>query len=226
MLPGGRGVSPKQMKAMMKRQGIEMDSVDGVEQVVVYTRDKEIVFRRPEVEGFLKGTGKAPVRSLVLKGWEGKKFSIPKVDVKARQLTLGRQQTTQPQQFEPPIAVTVDNEEPNSEHTIKVELLKVPEEARRTTSCELVIHTDDPHTPEIKIRATVYFPRAAASVTTTGAPYPTRPKATSPLNIRLPQKNAPRRSPGTQPILRPTPTSGKRITPQPSSGSSTNNAEE
>ncbi|NIP34663.1 MAG: nascent polypeptide-associated complex protein [Thermoplasmata archaeon] len=49
MFPGGRGMSPKQMKAAMKRQGIDMDTVDGVEKVVVLTRDKEIVFDRPEV---------------------------------------------------------------------------------------------------------------------------------------------------------------------------------
>ena len=42
-------MSPKQMKAAMKRQGIDMDTVDGVEKVVVLTRDKEIVFDRPEV---------------------------------------------------------------------------------------------------------------------------------------------------------------------------------
>ncbi|UCC94170.1 MAG: nascent polypeptide-associated complex protein [Thermoplasmata archaeon] len=49
MFPGGRGMSPKQMKAAMKRQGIDMDTLDGVEKVVVLTRDKEIVFDRPEV---------------------------------------------------------------------------------------------------------------------------------------------------------------------------------
>jgi nascent polypeptide-associated complex subunit alpha len=42
-------MSPKQMKAAMKRQGIDMDTVDGVEKVVVLTRDREIVFDRPEV---------------------------------------------------------------------------------------------------------------------------------------------------------------------------------
>ncbi len=42
-------MSPKQMKAAMKRQGIDMDTLDGVEKVVVLTRDKEIVFDRPEV---------------------------------------------------------------------------------------------------------------------------------------------------------------------------------
>jgi nascent polypeptide-associated complex subunit alpha len=42
-------MSPKQMKAAMKRQGIDMDTLDGVEKVVVLTRDKEIIFDRPEV---------------------------------------------------------------------------------------------------------------------------------------------------------------------------------
>jgi len=49
MFPGGRGMNPKQMKAAMKRQGIDMDPLEGVEKVVVLTRDKEIVFDRPEV---------------------------------------------------------------------------------------------------------------------------------------------------------------------------------
>lgn len=49
MFPGGRGMNPKQMKAAMKRQGIDMDTLDGVEKVVVLTRNKEIVFDRPEV---------------------------------------------------------------------------------------------------------------------------------------------------------------------------------
>lgn len=49
MFPGGRGMNPKQMKAAMKRQGIDMRTLDGVEKVVVLTRDREIIFDRPEV---------------------------------------------------------------------------------------------------------------------------------------------------------------------------------
>ena len=49
MFPGGRGMNPKQMKAAMKRQGIDMKTLDGVEKVVVLTRDREIIFDRPEV---------------------------------------------------------------------------------------------------------------------------------------------------------------------------------
>lgn len=49
MYPGGRGMNPKQMKAMMRKQGIDMDTIEGVEEVIVRTRDREIFFRRPEV---------------------------------------------------------------------------------------------------------------------------------------------------------------------------------
>ena len=49
MFPGGRGMSPKQMKAAMRRQGIDMEPIDAVEKVIVLTRDKEIVFDRPDV---------------------------------------------------------------------------------------------------------------------------------------------------------------------------------
>ncbi len=42
-------MNPKQMKAAMRRMGIEQKEIEGVEEVVVRTRDKEIVFRRPDV---------------------------------------------------------------------------------------------------------------------------------------------------------------------------------
>jgi len=44
MMPGGR-MNPKQMKAMMKRMGISQEDVEGVEEVVIKTKTKEIVFR-------------------------------------------------------------------------------------------------------------------------------------------------------------------------------------
>ena len=49
MFPGGRGTNPKQMKAMMRRQGIEMDTMDDVEEVIIRTREKDLLIRRPEV---------------------------------------------------------------------------------------------------------------------------------------------------------------------------------
>lgn len=44
MMPGGR-MNPKQMKAMMKRMGISQEDIQDVEEVVIKTRTKEIVFK-------------------------------------------------------------------------------------------------------------------------------------------------------------------------------------
>lgn len=47
MIPGmgGRGMSPKKMKQMMKQMGISIDEIEGVEEVIIKTADKEIVFK-------------------------------------------------------------------------------------------------------------------------------------------------------------------------------------
>ena len=44
MMPGGR-MNPKQMKAMMRRMGITKEDIEDVEEVVIKTRSKEIVFK-------------------------------------------------------------------------------------------------------------------------------------------------------------------------------------
>lgn len=44
MIPGGR-VNPRQMKQAMKRLGIEQEELDGVEEVLIRTADKEYVIR-------------------------------------------------------------------------------------------------------------------------------------------------------------------------------------
>jgi nascent polypeptide-associated complex subunit alpha len=48
MFPGGR-VNPKQMKAAMKRMGITQEELEGVEEVIIRMRDKELVLRGPAV---------------------------------------------------------------------------------------------------------------------------------------------------------------------------------
>ena len=48
MIPGGR-VNPRQMKQAMKRMGIEQEELDGVEEVLIRTADKEYVIRNPAV---------------------------------------------------------------------------------------------------------------------------------------------------------------------------------
>ena len=47
-IPGGR-MNPRQMKAAMKRMGIETENLEGVEEVVIRTATKEYVFKSAEV---------------------------------------------------------------------------------------------------------------------------------------------------------------------------------
>lgn len=51
MFPGGK-INPKQLKQMertMKKMGMNMKELDGVEEVVIVLKDKEIVISNPEV---------------------------------------------------------------------------------------------------------------------------------------------------------------------------------
>src|SRR2546430_13790980 len=48
MIPGGR-VNPRQMRQAMKRMGIEQEEIEGVEEVVIRTANKEYVIRDPNV---------------------------------------------------------------------------------------------------------------------------------------------------------------------------------
>jgi nascent polypeptide-associated complex subunit alpha len=48
MIPGGPR-NARQMQMMMKRLGMTTEPVDNVEEVVIRTREKEIVLREPEV---------------------------------------------------------------------------------------------------------------------------------------------------------------------------------
>ena len=48
MMPGGR-MNPKQMKAMMKRMGIDQKEIADVEEVVIRTRTKEIILKDASV---------------------------------------------------------------------------------------------------------------------------------------------------------------------------------
>ncbi len=49
MMPGMRGVNPKQMKQAMKRMGISTEELDDVEEVIIRTRTKEYVMDQPQV---------------------------------------------------------------------------------------------------------------------------------------------------------------------------------
>jgi nascent polypeptide-associated complex subunit alpha len=48
LFPGGR-MNPKQMQAAMRRMGVSQEEVQDVEEVVIKTRSKEIVFKEAAV---------------------------------------------------------------------------------------------------------------------------------------------------------------------------------
>lgn len=50
MFPGlGRGMNPKKMKGMLKSMGINIDEIDGVEEVLIRTTDRDIVIKNASV---------------------------------------------------------------------------------------------------------------------------------------------------------------------------------
>jgi nascent polypeptide-associated complex subunit alpha len=49
MIPGGRGMNPKHMKAMMKRHGINIEEMDDVKEVIIKTSTKSLIFRDAQV---------------------------------------------------------------------------------------------------------------------------------------------------------------------------------
>ncbi len=45
MIPGGRGMNPKHMKAMMKKHGINIEEMEDVLEIIIKTSTKTLVFR-------------------------------------------------------------------------------------------------------------------------------------------------------------------------------------
>jgi nascent polypeptide-associated complex subunit alpha len=51
MIPGlgGRGMSPRKMKGMLKGMGIDINELEGVQEVIIRFPDKEMVIQHPSV---------------------------------------------------------------------------------------------------------------------------------------------------------------------------------
>ncbi len=51
MIPGmgGRGMNPAKVKKMMKQMGIDVSTIENVEQVIIKTADKNIIFNDAEI---------------------------------------------------------------------------------------------------------------------------------------------------------------------------------
>jgi nascent polypeptide-associated complex subunit alpha len=50
MFPGlGKGINPRKMASMMKQMGIDINEVENVEEVIIRTPEKDIIFKDAEV---------------------------------------------------------------------------------------------------------------------------------------------------------------------------------
>jgi len=76
---GGRGMSPKKMKGMLKGMGIDIDELEDVQEVIIRMKDKEIVLEKPTV-AVMDAHG---VRSYQISGESVEKINleIPEIDI-------------------------------------------------------------------------------------------------------------------------------------------------
>ena len=90
MMPGGR-MNPKQMQAMMKRMGINQEEMEDVEEDIIRTKTKEIVFKDASVMAVtvqgqktyqLMGTPQERERKKDAGTKEEEAAGIPKEDIK------------------------------------------------------------------------------------------------------------------------------------------------
>lgn len=56
---GFRGMSPKQMRRMMKKMGIEQTEVEGAKEVIIRFNDKEWVIKDPQVVTIKQGNSES-----------------------------------------------------------------------------------------------------------------------------------------------------------------------
>ncbi len=49
MFPGIKGINPQKMASMMKQMGIEVNAIENVEEIIIRTSEKDIVFKDAKV---------------------------------------------------------------------------------------------------------------------------------------------------------------------------------
>jgi len=89
MMPGMRGVNPRQMKQAMKRLGITTEELSGVEEVVIRTKSKEYVITDASVtlmdmqgQKTFQVVGEATIRDRQAAPGKPAEPSIPEEDIK------------------------------------------------------------------------------------------------------------------------------------------------
>ncbi len=82
MFPGiGRDLNPRKMSAMMKKMGIDVEEIENVEEVIIRTPDKDIVFKDAEVSVMVV-QGKRSYQIVGTPQEMARQLKIPEDDVK------------------------------------------------------------------------------------------------------------------------------------------------
>jgi nascent polypeptide-associated complex subunit alpha len=94
-VPGGKGLGGREMARLMKRMGVEFESLEGVEEVLIRSPSRSIVIRKPEVSVMKVGgqqifqvTGEvseAPLEAPVEAPVEAPEFDEEAVEIVAEQ---------------------------------------------------------------------------------------------------------------------------------------------
>lgn len=78
---GGRGLNPKKMASMMKQMGIDITEVENVEEVIIKTSDKDIIFKDAEVT-IMDAKGTKTYQVVGTPQEVARELAIPEDDVK------------------------------------------------------------------------------------------------------------------------------------------------
>ena len=82
MFPGlGKGINPKKMASMMKQMGIDVQEIENVEEVIIRTPQKDIVFKDAQVS-IMDARGMKTYQVMGTPHDVLREISIPEEDVK------------------------------------------------------------------------------------------------------------------------------------------------
>jgi nascent polypeptide-associated complex subunit alpha len=82
MFPGlGKGINPRKMASMMKQMGIDIEEVENVEEVIIRTPEKDIVFKDAQVS-IMDARGMKTYQVVGTPHEELREAKIPEDDIK------------------------------------------------------------------------------------------------------------------------------------------------
>jgi len=82
MFPGlGKGINPRKMASMMKQMGIDINEIENVEEVIIRTAEKDIVFKDAQVT-LMDAKGMKTYQVVGTPQEVARELAIPQEDIK------------------------------------------------------------------------------------------------------------------------------------------------